>query len=80
MKRYFSLISFVFAISAFADDYPVNAGKDAAHTHASRALNNIVLVSPNDGKQSLPVLQSTQKYLYRNQDRGFHSRGNEAPH
>lgn len=64
MKRYFSLISFVFAISAFADDYPVNAGKDAAHTHASRALNNIVLVSPNDGKQSLPVLQSTQKYLY----------------
>lgn len=64
MKYILSLVSLAFATAAFADDYPVNAGKDATHTHASRALNGIVLASPSGGQQTLSVAQATNKLLY----------------
>lgn len=47
-----------------ADDYPVTAGKDAVHTHASRVLMGIVLESPLYGNQTMAVTQSTNKLLY----------------
>ena len=47
-----------------ADDYPVTAGKDAVHTHASRVLMGIVLESPLYGNQTMAVAQATNKLLY----------------
>ena len=48
---------------AYADDYPVTAGKTAAHTHASRLLNGIVLATP-DGSQTIAVPQGANRLLY----------------
>lgn len=64
MKKLLSILGFAFAIAVYADDYPVNAGKDAEHTHASRALNSIVLQSASDGTQTLAVSQNVSKRLY----------------
>lgn len=61
----YTLLSLFFAAfaTAFADDYPVTAGKTAAHTHASRSLGGIVLAPP-EGSQTIGVEQATNKLLY----------------
>lgn len=61
-----TLITLLLAASsavAYADDYPVAAGKTAAHTHASRLLNGIVLATP-DGSQTIAVPQGANRLLY----------------
>ena len=61
-----TLITLLLAASsavAYADDYPVAAGTTAAHTHASRLLNGIVLATP-DGSQTIAVPQGANRLLY----------------
>ena len=59
-----SCILLLCVVTAFADDYPVNAGKTAKHTHSTRILNGITLTSPSVGSQSIAVAQSSNKLLY----------------
>ncbi len=66
MKYILSTILLLCATATLADDYPVNAGKDAVHTHSKRALNAIGLTSPSAGSQSIAVAQSSNKLLYQN--------------